>query len=53
MPITGYCVKCKEKGVPMLKDPVDSLKQKKVAIMAKGACPKVQQQQLCCYYVEG
>jgi len=36
--ITGYCVKCKEKGVSM-KDPAVH-QTKKGGYMAKGECPK-------------
>ncbi len=36
--VTGYCVKCKKKGVEM-KEPVVN-KTKKGGYMAKGGCPK-------------
>ena len=45
MAITGYCVVCKEKGVPM-KNPVIS-KTSRGGFIAKGVCSKCNKTKMC------
>ncbi len=46
MDVKGYCVVCKEKGVPM-KDPVIE-QTKRGGYMAKGLCTKCNKTKMCC-----
>ncbi len=45
MTVKGYCVRCKEKGVPM-KDPVIS-KTSRGGFIAKGICTKCNKTKMC------